>query len=911
MTNSKLNLSLGIKVLAFIVLLFSSTFSWAQCGPITGVSTTVTNASCPSNGVIVVNSSVANEPTATYRFLSGPTGYPTNSFSSRTIPSLAPGDYQIQITCGSNNTTVNATVGNNYTPPSATVTASSCTSYTTGGNIVITKTGGSSAPIKYAVVLSNDPLVTVPDAAYLDLNTSVTYGAASFGTYQVKLKDGCNNIVNYSIDVAKSKPKATFNPWIDRYTCTSIVAKYNINNFDNGSVIDKTGANYKLELWQSTSASCPSTVPTGAPSQTIIVDDAAQDYDISVPKATRNVFWRVTSACGEVATGCVPLDPYQFTVTPRVNVNCLGQATSIAFRHNGTANFTATYTFKNAAGTVVGGPYGPTTQTYSTFYFSSPAPATATRIDYTFTDGCGSTVTSSVAIPNATTGVTITEGPYFDRWCTSVLGTGVASVYIGGFIPDWDNVTEARVQMVPVGGGAAYTAVEINRETGYCLFFNIPPGSYNLVVQSAGGTCSASRPVTLTGDGLTFNLTGQASQLCGGLGTITAMAATNSSTPINYRLKNSSGTLIATDPGGVFANLPAGTYTVEAYIKADCSSIPEYVQTKSFTIAPGNGGPQIIKKIGIVCKPSGTTGIAALTYAGAGPFKIERKLSTASTYTTVANSTSQTTFTESGLTPNATYNYRITDNCNNTSVTDVTILDLNNVQKLTTQSPCVGSPYTLAVEELPGATYSWTKNGADLGTNSPQIQFGSFAATDNGRYVCTVSYGGCVTLTATYDINSNFCGSPLMVTFGAIQAFLRTDKLEISWSTMKEESNDHFEIEVSNDGKTFKKIGSVVSKANAGNSSEKLEYSFSADLSSASALAVTAFALFLIPAFKRRKKLLVLVAIVGVTVFGFSCTKTKSEFLEASGGNIFVRIAQIDKDGTKSYSKIVKVVVED
>ena len=56
---------------------------------------------------------------------------------------------------------------------------------------------------------------------------------------------------------------------------------------------------------------------------------------------------------------------------------------------------------------------------------------------------------------------------------------------------------------------------------------------------------------------------------------------------------------------------------------------------------------------------------------------------------------------------------------------------------------------------------------------------------------------------------------------------------------------------------------------------------------------------------KRKKAILILMVLVGTLTFYAGCAK--SEATTSKEGNLFVRIAQVDKDGTKSYSKVIKV----
>lgn len=67
---------------------------------------------------------------------------------------------------------------------------------------------------------------------------------------------------------------------------------------------------------------------------------------------------------------------------------------------------------------------------------------------------------------------------------------------------------------------------------------------------------------------------------------------------------------------------------------------------------------------------------------------------------------------------------------------------------------------------------------------------------------------------------------PLPVTFGDIMAIIKNGILQINWTSITETNNSHFIIEASTDGRHFTKVGTVQSKAESGNSSSSLNYSF-------------------------------------------------------------------------------------
>ena len=56
----------------------------------------------------------------------------------------------------------------------------------------------------------------------------------------------------------------------------------------------------------------------------------------------------------------------------------------------------------------------------------------------------------------------------------------------------------------------------------------------------------------------------------------------------------------------------------------------------------------------------------------------------------------------------------------------------------------------------------------------------------------------------------------------------------------------------------------------------------------------------------RRTRFAILAISLGIGVFAAGCNKNKREVL--AEGKLYIRIVQVDKDGTKSYSKVVTVV---
>lgn len=154
----------------------------------------------------------------------------------------------------------------------------------------------------------------------------------------------------------------------------------------------------------------------------------------------------------------------------------------------------------------------------------------------------------------------------------------------------------------------------------------------------------------------------------------------------------------------------------------------------------------------------------------------------------------------------------------------------------------------------------------------------------------------------------------LPVLFGEINAAINNNELALSWSTLSETNNDHFDIEISKNGTDFKKLGTVTSKALNGNSGEVLNYQFSSPLSNAASLLGISFLslAFIVLLFNRKNKVLLVLMIVVAAGFGVgSCSRSTDQIDMANNSKLFVRIVQVNKDGTSKSSKVITVYKAD
>lgn len=94
---------------------------------------------------------------------------------------------------------------------------------------------------------------------------------------------------------------------------------------------------------------------------------------------------------------------------------------------------------------------------------------------------------------------------------------------------------------------------------------------------------------------------------------------------------------------------------------------------------------------------------------------------------------------------------------------------------------------------------------------------------------------GSVCSSATLDIVSSNI-SPMPVVFGDFSASILNGQLNINWSTLLEKNFDHFIVEISKDGVSWKVLANVNSLALNGNSEQELKYSITKSLTDATSL---------------------------------------------------------------------------
>ena len=148
----------------------------------------------------------------------------------------------------------------------------------------------------------------------------------------------------------------------------------------------------------------------------------------------------------------------------------------------------------------------------------------------------------------------------------------------------------------------------------------------------------------------------------------------------------------------------------------------------------------------------------------------------------------------------------------------------------------------------------------------------------------------------------------LPVTLHSVSAKLNAGSLQLDWRTLSEANCDRFVVEASNDGRSWIALATVKSKATDGNSAVPLDYSLAVPMAGTVLAGFGIFGLLLLPTVRKRWMK------VGLMIFAVclvaACAKQEMneeglEKLDSANGQLYVRLAQMDKDGRTNYSETI------
>ncbi|SOD18212.1 hypothetical protein [Pedobacter xixiisoli] len=164
---------------------------------------------------------------------------------------------------------------------------------------------------------------------------------------------------------------------------------------------------------------------------------------------------------------------------------------------------------------------------------------------------------------------------------------------------------------------------------------------------------------------------------------------------------------------------------------------------------------------------------------------------------------------------------------------------------------------------------------------------------------------------ANATVPTNHFFDALPVTLTDFSATLKNGILKATWKTQSEISNSHFIVQSSTDGNTWKDIATKNAVPNA---TSGASYELEASIETMSLAGFGLLGLLLLPLTKKRYRIMAL--LLFASWFVSSCAKENADedgFFDnkpKSHRNIYIRLAQVDLNGTITYSNVVNLKID-
>ncbi|MFN8416336.1 MAG: endo-1,4-beta-xylanase [Cytophagaceae bacterium] len=685
----------------------------------------------------------------TYQWKNGTTAVGAGSSSLAIY--LSSGSYTVEVTNASNcmavSTPVVVTVN---TPPTATITTTTPTTFCQGGSVVLSANTGTGLTYQWRNGTTN-----------IATATATTYTANASGDYNVVVTNAstCSATSTNTTVTVNPLPTATITTTTPTTFCQggSVVLSANTGTgltyqWRNGTtnIATATGSSYTANAAGSynvivtnasncSATSTNTTVTVNAlPTATVTAGSATtfcqgESVVLSANTGTGLTYqWR--NGTTNIATATA--STYTATTAGDYNVivssgNCSATSTNTTVTVNALPTATITTTTPTTfcqGGSVV---LSANTGTGLTYQWRSGTTniATATGATYTATtagtynvivtnaSNCSTTSTNTTVTVNAlpTATVTTTTSTTFCQGGSVVLSANTGT----GLTYQWRNGTSN----IASATGSSYTATTA--------------GSYNVVVSS--GNCSAtSTSTTVTVNALpTATITaGGATTFCQG-GSVVLSA--NTGTSLTYQWRNGTSN-IASATGATYTATTAGSYNV-VVSSGNCSA------TSTNTTVTVNALPTATITAG-----------GATTFCQGGSVVLSANTGTGLTYQWRNGTSNIASATGATYTANSSGNYNVivsSGNCSATSTsTTVTVnapisvsVTPNGIQTLIPSQPITLTATTSAT----GVTYTWYNGTSVVGSNSATL-----SVTTAGNYSVQITNGSCQATSNTVSVvNAN------------------------------------------------------------------------------------------------------------------------------------------------------------
>ncbi len=234
--------------------------------------------------------------------------------------------------------------------------------------------------------------------------------------------------------------------------------------------------------------------------------------------------------------------------------------------------------------------------------------------------------------------------------------------------------------------------------------------------------------------------------------------------------------------------------------------------------------PYLSRTSAYQCDVSGFS-LEAVVSDGVGPFTYEIIGSSPATPSIIAGPQLLPVFNINNGTNYSLVRLRALDACGNATLADASILPLAN-NRIVNLFNCFQIATTLSLDTVYNSTYAWYKKPDSSSTDS--IYLGSAASIfipevlpgDTGIYVCYfVQSGGCINRTYTYHLDGS-CYNPLPINLQSFTGKFVDGTSILNWKIDRKLELKTFIIERKTTNNSFIEIGSVNPHENSGNSDQ-------------------------------------------------------------------------------------------
>jgi hypothetical protein len=678
-------------------------------------------------------------------------GNPISGATSSSYTANASGSYTVVVTIASAcSSTSIATVVTVNALPTATITASSATTFCQGGSVVLTANTG--AGLSYQWRLNGNPISGA---------TSSSYTANASGSYTVVVTNAstCSSTSTATVVTVNALPTATITPATATTFCQGGSVVLNAN----------TGAGlsyqWKLNGTNITGATSSSYTANTSGSYTVVVTNASSCSSTSTATVvTVNALPTATITPATATTFCqggsVVLNANTgtgLTYQWKLNGANITGATSSSY----TANASGSYTVVVTNASTCSSTSTATVVTVNALPTATITPATAT----TFCQG------GSVVL-NANTGAGLSyqwrlngnpiSGATSSSYTANASGSYTVVVTNASTCSSTSTATVITVNALPIATITPATAttfcqggsVVLNANTGagltYQWFNNASAisgatsasytanasGPYTVTVTNTSTCSSTSTATVVTVNALPIATitSATATTFCQG-GSVVLNANTGAGLSYQWRLN---GTNITGATSSSYTANASGSYTVVVTNASSCSS------TSTATVVTVNALPTAT-----------ITASSATTFCQGGSVVLTANTGTGLSYQWKLNGTNITGATSSSYTANASGSYTVVvtnaSTCSSTSTATVVTVNALPTATITASSAttfCQGGSVLLNANTGTGLTYQWRLNG----TNITGATSSSYTVNASGSYTVTVTNASTCSSTSTATV---------------------------------------------------------------------------------------------------------------------------------------------------------------